>query len=76
MGFQKTFSSLQMTWLCRHTPISKREGGGGACNITTCRVVRALFALAERTKMDPEYQGPEFICDKRKSSQVSVEYEE
>ena len=40
-------------------------------------MVRALFALAERTKMDPEYKGPEFLCDKRKSgAEVSAEYEE
>ena len=35
------------------------------------RVIRTLFAFAERTKMDPVYNGPTFECDKIMKDRIS-----
>ena len=40
--------------------------------MTICRVVRALFALAERAKMDPEYEGPLLQNEKTMKEQVCI----
>ena len=44
--------------------------------MTICRVVRALFALAERAKMDPKYKGPLLQYEKTmKEQEGSLDYD-
>ena len=62
MVYPNTFSSSQMTWQFRLISTSN------ICFILQSlisffRVTRTLFAFAEMTNMDPNYEGPEFDFD-------------